>query len=59
MTYPERDVIRTELAMLEDMLRVIDPDRVIERESVEARRDRVRQELEQLDLEAAGTPPQT
>lgn len=52
MTYPTREVMQTELAMLEDMLGAIEPDRVIERTAVEARRDRVRQDLERL-----GTDP--
>src|SRR6188768_941898 len=48
MTYPARDVKQTELAMLDSMLQSIEADRVIERAAVEARRDRVRQELEGL-----------
>jgi DNA-binding protein H-NS len=52
-------VMETELAMLEEMLRLIEVDRVIERESVEARRDRVRQELERLGPEDPGEPART
>jgi len=48
MAYPAREVLRTEIAMLDDMLRSIDPGRVIERGPVEARRAELQAELEQL-----------
>jgi hypothetical protein len=48
MTRPDRDVLASEMAMLDEMLRSIDADRVLERSGLEARRDRLADELAAL-----------
>lgn len=48
MAYAPRDMILTELSLLDEMLERMSPEQAIERESVEARRRKILAELDSL-----------
>ncbi len=51
MSYPTREVIRTELAMLDEMLEELEPGRIIERGTLEGRRNKLQEHLDALPVE--------